>query len=47
VLCKMLNHYEYLYEYYKGSISVLYSTLIITKSHISITNDLSLYYIEC
>jgi hypothetical protein len=41
-----VNCPEWLYEYYKRSTVVLYWMLIVTNGCMSITKDLSLYYVE-
>jgi len=44
VVYEMLNYHESLYEHYEGSIVVLYWTLTIMNSCVSIMKDVSLYY---
>jgi hypothetical protein len=41
-----VNCHEWLYEYYKGSTVALYWMLIVMNGCMSITKDLSLYYVE-
>jgi hypothetical protein len=41
-----VNCHEWLYEYYEGSTVALYWMLIVTNGCMSITKDLSLYYVE-